>query len=131
MHASCAHHQRPTAPNEIVLCDTAWWIVARGRVQGPFDYQWTSDLKGIEFLYRGVKFGEVCSEDELYADLSPFGLPISVCRVCAVVAGTLAMSLAALEDTETRTVRLTKALDEFGFSRFRVRRADSPDRPAG
>ena len=107
--------------NEIIIGDTAWWITSRGRKWGPFDYQWSSDLRGVELLFQGVKYGEVCSEDEFFADLAPFGLPISVCRVAAIVAGSLAVSLSSVEEMDVRASRLVSALEEFGFGRYSIR----------
>ena len=76
-----------SVPNEIILNDDKFWIVSRNALFGPFDYQWSGDLYGIEFNYQGQKFGEVCSDEEFFADLKPFGLPISVARVAALTAG--------------------------------------------
>lgn len=107
--------------NEILLSDSAWWIVARGQTWGPFDYQWSSDLHGIELTFEGKKFGEVCSEDEFFADLSPFRIPVSVCRVAAIVSGSLAVSIAAAEDMDRRASRLAESLERFNYCRFTVR----------
>ena len=118
-----------TPGNKIVLFETKWWIVSRGQIWGPFDYQWSADLHGIEFTFQGSKFGEICSIDEFFADLTPFEIPISVCRVAAVVAGSLAVSLSLAESAKVRDSRLRNALTEFGFKRFTVRRASqSPDK---
>ena len=54
----------------ILINGSTFWVVHRSRVHGPFDYEWSTDLHGVEFLYQGSKFGEYCSADELYADLS-------------------------------------------------------------
>ncbi len=107
--------------NEIIISDTVWWIRRRGQSWGPFEYQWSSDLRGVEFLLRGEKFGEVCSQEEFFADLAPFGLPISVCRVAAIIAGSVAVSLAAVEEPDIRVSRLIETLDEFGLGRYIVR----------
>jgi len=116
--------------NEILLCDTAWWIVHRGRIWGPFDYQWSSDLRGIELTYQGRKFGEVCSREEFFADLAPFRIPLAVSRVAAIVAGSLAVSISAAEDLDARGARLTRALEDLGYGRFLVRHADEfPEQP--
>ena len=68
---------------------TQFWIVHRRRSYGPFDYEWSKDFCGIEFLYRGQKFGEYCSRDEIFADLKPFQLPERVFQVAAVAIGTV------------------------------------------
>ncbi len=110
--------------NEIILCDTSWWIISRGRTWGPFDYQWSTDLRGIELTFQGEKFGEVCSTDEFFADLAPFQIPISVSRIAAIVAGSLAVSLSLVEESGARESRLSRALLEFGFGRFVIRDSD-------
>ncbi len=117
------------AANEIILSETAWWIIARGQPWGPFDYQWSADLRGIELTFQGRKYGEVCSEDEFFADLAPFRIPVSVCRVAAIIAGSLAVSISAGEEPDRRVVRLSRALDEFGFGRFVVRKTE--ETPSG
>lgn len=110
--------------NEIILCETAWWIVSRGQTWGPFDYQWSTDLRGIELTFQGRKFGEVCSREEFFADLAPFRIPVSVSRVAAIVAGSLAVSISSAEEPNARTTRLTRILDELGYGRFTVRTSD-------
>ncbi|MCH2212337.1 MAG: hypothetical protein MK110_13615 [Fuerstiella sp.] len=112
-----------TSASEIVLFETKWWITSRGQTWGPFDYQWSDDLHGIEFTFQGCKFGEVCSLDEFFADLAPFQIPISVCRVATVVAGSLAVSLSLAESAKSRSSRLRNGLTEFGFHRFGIRNA--------
>lgn len=110
--------------NEIILCDTAWWIVSRRQTWGPFDYQWSTDLRGVEFTFQGCKFAEVCREDEFFADLAPFRIPISICRAAAIVAGSTAISISMAEEPEARVSRLAEALAEYGFGRFVVRTSD-------
>jgi hypothetical protein len=46
-----------------------FWVMHRRQEYGPFDYQWSSDLRGLEMIYQGEKFGEHCSENQIYADL--------------------------------------------------------------
>lgn len=107
--------------SEIQVSEGGFWILTRGRQFGPFDYQWSSDLHGIEFTYRGEKFAEICSADEVFADLSPFGLPISVCKVAAITAGAMAIGIANGDCADSRMSQLTQALDTYGFGRFAVR----------
>ncbi|MDG1896199.1 MAG: hypothetical protein P8J37_14950 [Fuerstiella sp.] len=107
--------------SEILIDDTAFWVATRGRCFGPFDYQWSPDLRGVELTYQGSKFGEICSDEELYADLAEFNLPISVCEVAAITAGTLAVGIAEGRCVEQRVSNLLTLLEKFGFSRFRVR----------
>ncbi|MDG2129077.1 MAG: hypothetical protein P8K08_13845 [Fuerstiella sp.] len=107
--------------SEILLDDTAFWVSTRGRCFGPFDYQWSPDLRGVELTYQGLKFGEICGHEELYADLAEFKLPISVCKVATITAGTLAAGVAEGRCIEQRVSKLLTLLEQFGFSRFRVR----------
>lgn len=109
--------------DEILLADTAFQVTSRGRTFGPFDYQWSHDLRGIELTFQGVKFGEICSHEELFADLSEFQLPISVCRVATLTAGTIALGIADGQCLDLRIAALVRSLDEFGFGRFRVRQS--------
>ena len=111
--------------NEIVLCNTSsWWIVCRSRMWGPFGYQWSTDLCGIELTFQGEKFGEICSREEFFVDLAPFRIPISVSRIAAIVGGSLAVSLSLVEAPGDRESRLSHALLEFGFGRFVIRNSE-------
>lgn len=111
-------------PDEIVLDNTAFWVGARGRCFGPFDYQWSADLRGVVLTFQGQKFGEICGSEELFADLTEFKLPMSVCKVATITAGTLAMGITKGACTDERVSSLLQALEKFGFERFRVRVAD-------
>lgn len=107
--------------NEIILNDDKFWIVSRQELFGPFDYQWSGDLYGLEFTYQGQKFGEICSEDEFYADLKPFGLPISVARIAAIIAGTIVVSIRSGTSTDERVTHLISLLQQFNLGRFSIR----------
>ncbi|MEO2020085.1 MAG: hypothetical protein ABGZ53_37620 [Fuerstiella sp.] len=107
--------------DKILIDDTAFWVATRGRCFGPFDYQWSLDLRGVELTYQGLKFGEICGREEFYADLAEFRLPISVCEVAAITAGTLAAGVAEGRCVDQRVSNLLTLLEKFGFSRFRVR----------
>lgn len=72
---------------------TAFWIVHRCKEYGPFDYQWSKDLYGIELIYAGEKFGEVVNANQLHADLSEYGLPRKVIRIAAIVLGSIAFGI--------------------------------------
>lgn len=109
--------------DEILLETTAFWVATRGRCFGPFDYQWSADLRGMELTYQGKKFGEICSSEELFADLTEFRLPISVCRVAVITAGTLAAGIAEGHCSEQRVAALLESLHSFGYDRFRIRNA--------
>jgi hypothetical protein len=67
--------------------DTRFWVIYRHREFGPFDYEWSPDLRGLAMLYRGVKFGEICGEEELFADLKEFKLPMKVVEVASLTLG--------------------------------------------
>lgn len=110
--------------DEIVLQNTAFWVGVRGRCFGPFDYEWSVDLRGIELTYQGEKFGEICGPEELFADLAEFKLPISVCQVAAITAGTLALGVTNGECVDERVSVLIQKLSQFGFGRFQVRIAE-------
>ena len=107
--------------NEIILNDDKFWIVSRNELFGPFNYQWSVDLYGIEFTYQGEKFGEVCSEDEIFADLKPFGLPITVARVAALTVGSIAFGIREGSCTDQRVIHLISLLQQFELQRFRIR----------
>lgn len=114
--------------NEIILNDDKFWIVSRGEFYGPFVYQWSGDLYGIEFTYQGQKFGEVCSDEEFFADLKPYGLPISVSRVVALTAGAIAVSIRAGSSVDERVSHLIALLEQFELQRFQIRESTPRDR---
>lgn len=107
--------------NEIILDDDKFWIVSRNELFGPFNYQWSGDLYGIEFTYQGQKFGEVCSDEELFADLKPFGLPISVARVAALTAGAIVIGIRSGTSLDERVAHLISLLQKFELQRFSIR----------
>jgi hypothetical protein len=110
--------------NEIILSDSGFWVLFRRRGYGPFDYQWSLDLHGIEFTYQGEKFGEVCSRDEFYADLKPFELPMTVCRAAAIAAAMIAQSISEGTGTRDRVLQLQRMLVELDVPGFQVRLSD-------
>lgn len=112
------------SPDQILLTGTGFWIVARGQSFGPFDYQWSIDLRGLELHYQGQKFGEICSSDSLFADLTEFQLPMSVCRVAVITLGVIANGISSGDCIDQKAAKLILALDQFGYSRFQLR---SPD----
>ncbi|MFO0979438.1 MAG: hypothetical protein U0996_23730 [Planctomycetaceae bacterium] len=117
---------RPAA-NEIILDDDAFWIVFRNELYGPFHYQWSGDLHGIEFTFKGEKFGEVCSDEEFFADLKPYSLPISVARVATLIAGTIAVGIKNGSTLDERVSHLMELLHDFHLDRFQIR--DQGTRP--
>lgn len=69
-------------------------------------------------LYDGHKFGEYCSVDEIFADLKPFHLPMSVVHVTSIVMGCVLFGvLNGLKETE-RLQLLTSRLRELGYDKF-------------
>ena len=114
-----------SSPNErfkdITFAETAFWVTHRGRTYGPFDYDWSVDLRGIELLYQGQKFGEVCSQDEIFADLKPFRLPQSVCEVASIVVGCVILGLVRGLTQRQRDGQMAAELTAHGYDRF-VRR---------
>ena len=111
--------------NEIILDDDRFWVVSRNELFGPFVYQWSGDLYGIEFTYQGIKFSEVCSDEEFFADLNPFGISITVCRVVALIAGTIAVGIRAGTSVDERVSHLIALLQQFELDRFRIRESTS------
>ncbi len=102
----------------IRLEGTRFWVVHRRKTYGPFDYEWSPDFCGVELHYAGRKFGEYCSRDEIFADLKPFRLPLSVVKVTTIVMGCLVYGvLNGLPDAE-RTRLVGRRLHEFGYGRF-------------
>jgi hypothetical protein len=106
--------------SEIQISETEYWIVHRGNRFGPFDCEWSVDLHGLQLTYQGCKFGEICSEEELYADLAPFRLPMTVCRVATIAAGTIAVGISQGHQKDIRIASLTAELENHGLDRFSV-----------
>lgn len=112
------------SPSHAVHLDgSRFWVIHRGRTYGPFDYEWSADFCGLSMLYRGEKFGEYCSREELYADLRPFRLPLSVVNVTSIVMGCVLWGvLHGLSELEREQLVQTR-LSEFGYERFRPSRS--------
>lgn len=102
----------------IRFADTRFWITHRRREYGPFDYEWSKDLRGIELLYQGRKFGECCSEDEIFADLGEFGLPMCVVEVSSIVLGCVVYGVVNGLSHGEREVFLLDQLRSLGYGRF-------------
>jgi hypothetical protein len=97
---------------------TRFWVIHRRRAYGPFDYEWSADLYGLEMLYDGCKFGEVCSAAEVFADLKEFRLPSRVVEVASLVFGcTLYGIVHGLDERERRRM-LGERLREHGCGAF-------------
>ena len=97
---------------------TQFWVVHRRREFGPFDYEWSRELDGIELWYSGHKFGEICSEDEIFADLQEFKLPLRVVEVASVVFGSTLRSILAGDSARERRLNLIRLLTEHGCEAF-------------
>lgn len=98
--------------------ETSFWVIHRRTEYGPFDYEWSQDFCGIELTYCGKKFGEVCSEREIFADLKEFGLPMRVVEVASVVFGSFLHSLKRGLNSEQRARHLSEALRTYGCADF-------------
>ncbi len=97
---------------------TRFWVIHRRQKYGPFDYEWSADFRGVELLYGGVKFGEYCSVEELFADLKPFALPMSVVSVTSIVMGCVLFSVFHGFREGERYELVANRLREHGFDRF-------------
>lgn len=102
----------------IQLDGSRFWVVHRHRTYGPFDYEWSPDFCGVEFIYAGQKFGEYCSQEEFFADLQPYRLPTSVVAVTSIVIGCIVFGvLHGFSDAE-RLQLVAERLHQFGYDRF-------------
>ncbi|MFQ5732387.1 MAG: hypothetical protein ACE5KM_10600 [Planctomycetaceae bacterium] len=100
---------------------TQFWIRHRSREYGPFDYEWSRDLGGVELTYCGEKFGEYCGPLEIYADLKSYSLPKTVVEVGSIVLGCVIYGILNGLDTPERGRFLNARLHENGYDRFTVR----------
>ncbi len=97
---------------------TQFWVVHRGLWYGPFDYEWNKDFNGVELLFRGEKFGEVCSEEELFLDPKPLRLPLRVVHVATVVLGTVVFGIVNGLSQEEKRELLLNNLKQYGLEKF-------------
>ena len=104
--------------NGIQLTGSTFAVVHRGRSYGPFDYEWSRDFQGVEFLCRGKKFGEYCSANEVYADLKEFRLPTRVYQVASIAIAALVKSIFDGIPERQRPGVLKRQLCELGFERY-------------
>lgn len=98
--------------------DCRFWVIHRHREYGPFDYQWSPDLSGVELTYCGHKFGEICSDEELFADLREFDLPMRVVTVASLTLGCLLYGILHGLGEAARNRLLVQRLIEFGCTEF-------------
>jgi hypothetical protein len=97
---------------------TRFWVTHRRRDFGPFDYEWNKDFLGIELLYRGEKFGEYCSSEELFADLKPFELPMRVVEVASIAMGCILFGMLSGFGEFEREQLLLGRLRTLGYGQF-------------
>lgn len=100
------------------LHDTSFSVIHRGVEYGPFDYEWSADMRGVELTYRGAKFGEICSQAEIYADLREFGLPMRVVEVASITLGCIVSRIGEGLSADERRDFIERRLHEFGCSQF-------------
>lgn len=107
-------------PNRHVLRlhETSFLVIHRGREYGPFDYEWSADMYGVELTYCGAKFGEICSEAEIFADLREFGLPMRVVEVASIAMGCIVSRMGQGLSMDERRELIERRLSEFGCSQF-------------
>ncbi len=98
--------------------ETQFWVIHRRREYGPFDYEWSRDLAGINLLYCGHKFGEHCGPEQIHADLKEYKLPMTVVKVASIVLGCMILSLQEGNSLAEKDQRLLITLQEQGFERF-------------
>jgi len=109
---------------------TRFWVLHRRREFGPFDYEWSKDFSGVEFMYRDQKCGEYCSADEIFADLKQFSLPMRVVEVACLSMGMILYGVLNGLPEVLWKEQLRKQLDEKGFQRFAFR-DEGPERLTG
>ncbi len=97
---------------------TRFWVIHRRREFGPFDYEWSHDLRGLALLYQGQKFGEICSDEELFADLEEFRLPMRVVEVATLTLGCLLYGILSGLGPAQRRDLLAAHLAEHGYGEF-------------
>ncbi len=98
--------------------DSRFWVIHRRREYGPFDYEWSHDLRGLTLLYRGSKFGEICNGQELFADLKEFRLPLLVSEVAAVAIGCISYAVLHGLSLAERKRLISFRLTQHGYSEF-------------
>ena len=104
--------------NGLKFRGSRFWVTHRRRDFGPFDYEWSKDFCGVEFIYCGRKFGEYCSSEEIYADLKEFELPLRVAEVGSIVMGCLLLGLLNGYSPVERQQFLLHRLRSLGYERF-------------
>lgn len=116
----------PPQAHGIRIDGSRFWVVHRRSTYGPFDYEWSKDLYGVELLYDGKKFGEYVSDAEIFADLKEFSLPATVVEVSSVVLGCIVFSVLHGLSEPDRLKLIRERLDESGHEKFAVAIANAP-----
>ncbi len=93
-------------------------MMHRRQEYGPFDYEWSKDFHGVELMYSGQKFGEYCSQEDIFADLKEFRLPKTVVEVGSIVLGSLVYGILNGFREEIRRKLIIEQLIEGGYERF-------------
>ncbi len=116
-----------TASHGLRFEESRFWITHRRREFGPFDYEWSPDLRGLELTYRGHKFGEICSEDQFYADLREFRLPMRVVELATLTLGYLLTGILQGLPANERRRLLAARLRHHGFGNYWPLPSDDSD----
>lgn len=107
-----------SASHGIRFEDTRFWVLHRRREYGPFDYEWSRDLGGIELHFQGEKFGEYCEPGAIDADLKEHRLPMTVVKVASIVLGCIVKSIVTGAGDNGRREGIMDRLNAMGFARF-------------
>ena len=102
----------------VTFKELTFWVVHRSVTYGPFDYQFSIDLDGIEMLYQGDKFGECCGEDQFFADLKSYKIPITVSEVATVVMGAIIFGIYHGESEQQRHEHIYQRLCDAKMPRY-------------
>ena len=98
--------------------DSSFWVIHRRKTYGPFDYEWSKDLSGVELVYMGIKFGEYCSQEEIFADMKEFKLPKTVVEVGTITLGSIIQSILDCQNPFERYENLIDNLKGRGYPQF-------------
>lgn len=69
-------------------------------------------------MYRGQKFGEYCSSEEFFADLSEFNLPQSVYTVATIALGKYIQTILKGLSPEEQYPAIFEELIKAGYSKY-------------
>lgn len=102
----------------LMFKEDRFWVIHQRRTYGPFEYQFNQDLRGLVLCYQGEAFGEVCSQEEFFIDLKPFGLPMNVAHVATLVYGWQHQCWKEAVDHRLHFDRLKDLLTEYGYAQY-------------